>query len=277
MSWSVFSNLVALMVVIGKVNGSLDWTVNKKIYSFGEEVSLLCLVDNCCKQPAGWTKEYFKYHTETIFVDVKDVKFNPLSKYDGRLGHNGFYLIIRNVSEEDLKLSYSCSYGFNTSTSKVLQEMVVFKRHTSPAQILNEETDNKHHQLVIKVVIPIMSFVILILSAPSIYLCIQLYKRHKRKPDAQPQESQVNQADSSDKKILIAIGPPDQSEVNRREDSGNDTSSKDLQVSEETPFIMVSKGLNKELKLTIYSSQPAIVQEKSKNEKCESPAMQKTF
>lgn len=104
----------------------LFWKVEKKILQYGEDLSLSCQVDSCCPETAGWGKWTFKNELTTIFIDVKNLDANDKSKYAGGTDMNGFSLVIRNLSKEDLNIAYSCTYGFLISQKKFLLETDAF-------------------------------------------------------------------------------------------------------------------------------------------------------
>jgi hypothetical protein len=80
---------------------------------------LFCPVGNCCSEPPGW----FVGH-ETIILDVRTFSNE---RYHGTNDTDGFGVVIRNLSEADLNVTYSCIYGFNKSTPKYLLHGDVFK------------------------------------------------------------------------------------------------------------------------------------------------------
>lgn len=184
-SRSCFSAVLALLLIYNKgVQCFLDWSVVQKIDKYGEEAALFCQVDDCCDEQAGWTKEYHQYHYETIYVDVINIKYNATSKYDGRPGHNGFYLFIRNVSEEDLKLSYTCSYGFDRGIPKILQKSLVFRDVTTNVNTACNDTDNDHHNCSLEVLILLLCVVILMLILVAILVFkIKQDRKHWKNKD----------------------------------------------------------------------------------------------
>lgn len=175
-----FSSVLAVLIVMKTVYCTLDWVVEKKIEKFGEEAALFCQVDECCSEQAGWTKEYHEYYYNTIFVDVKNIMYNPKSKYDGRVGHNGFYLFVRNVSEEDLKLSYSCSYGFERSDPKILQKSMVFS---------GKNTDHDHYQFDLQTLLLVLCIIIMtLIISVAVFMRTKLYQKRCRKCNMQDEE-----------------------------------------------------------------------------------------
>jgi hypothetical protein len=49
-------------------------------------------------------------------MDVKTFSNDPKVKYHGRYNKDGFGVVIRNLSEADLNVTYLCIYGFDQST-----------------------------------------------------------------------------------------------------------------------------------------------------------------
>lgn len=93
---------------------------------YGEDLRLSCQVENCCIKSVGWVKWTSDDEFDTIFIDVRDLGDEESLKYSGGTDERGFFLIIRNITRNDLNISYSCSYGFTFSKGKVLMEKDVF-------------------------------------------------------------------------------------------------------------------------------------------------------
>lgn len=89
---------------------------------YGEDLSLYCKVKNCCLESAGWIQWTSENEFTTIFIDVKDITVAGSSKYNGKINENGFFLVMRNITREDLNVYYSCTYGFQVSEKKILLE-----------------------------------------------------------------------------------------------------------------------------------------------------------
>lgn len=109
-------------------NGQFDWTVLQKVSKYGEDLTLLCVVGGCCSKQAGWAK--WSPQFSTIFIDVKNLEVSPSFKYDGQVHRDGFTLVIRQFNKTDLDIPYSCSYGYDVSTKKILIKESVFKDKT---------------------------------------------------------------------------------------------------------------------------------------------------
>jgi hypothetical protein len=86
---------------------------------------LLCAVENCCSEPAGWS-----VGPKSIISDIKTFSNDPNVKYGGRYNTDGFSFVIRNLSETDLNVTYHCVYGHKQSTPKYLLHDDVFKEST---------------------------------------------------------------------------------------------------------------------------------------------------
>lgn len=98
----------------------------EKVTKYGEDLSLACQVENCCTKSAGWGKWTPKNELITILIDVKDLNVDNISKYDGAIVKTGFSLVIRNLTKDDLNLTYSCTYGFLVSKKKMLLKTDAF-------------------------------------------------------------------------------------------------------------------------------------------------------
>jgi hypothetical protein len=92
-------------------SGQLQWIVKEKVTDYGQDLTLFCPVGNCCSEPPGW----FVGH-ETIILDVRTFSNE---RYHGTNDTDGFGVVIRNLSEADLNVTYSCIYGFNIVNKRV--------------------------------------------------------------------------------------------------------------------------------------------------------------
>lgn len=104
--------------------GKLNWTIENKIYDYGQNLTLICHVSNCCSEEAGW--EAWEPKLRTIFIDIRDLTVPASSKYTGEVHNSGYSLIIRNVSVEDLNIMYTCVYGVERSDKNMLIEKDIF-------------------------------------------------------------------------------------------------------------------------------------------------------
>ncbi|XP_076115890.1 uncharacterized protein LOC143083525 [Mytilus galloprovincialis] len=104
------------------VQGNLEWKVLKKITEYGQNVTLVCNVSNCCPKSAGWDK--YTPQQRTIIIDVKT--WRPNKKYDGYVLTDGYTLVIRNLTKQDLNIAYSCVYDFSLGDQQYLLEENVF-------------------------------------------------------------------------------------------------------------------------------------------------------
>lgn len=126
-----------VLLTLQTVKGEIQWDVYKKITEYGEELLLSCKVPDCCTKSAGWNSE-----DKTIFLNIANLMYNESAKYDARYGNGRFFLFIRDFSIEDVDISYSCSYGFATSRSKILNTSMVFEDFVDKKEpYLNKEND----------------------------------------------------------------------------------------------------------------------------------------
>ncbi|VDI49013.1 Hypothetical predicted protein [Mytilus galloprovincialis] len=114
--------LILLICSTIQVSGVFEWRVIGKVTEYGQNVTLLCIVPNCCPKDSGWDR--WTPHQRTLFIDVKSGHSNK--KYDGKVAKDGFTLIIQNLTKEDLNVSYSCLYGVTLGERKLLLEEDVF-------------------------------------------------------------------------------------------------------------------------------------------------------
>lgn len=107
------------------VSGVLEWTVTGKVTDYGQNATLFCNISNCCPKYSGWSMWTAVEDAErTLFTDVNTA--SPNKKYDGKAFTNGYTLVIQNLTENDLNLSYACVYGAKFGEKKILLEEDVF-------------------------------------------------------------------------------------------------------------------------------------------------------
>ncbi|CAG2197200.1 CERK [Mytilus edulis] len=128
--------LTSIVKVPKIIHGELDWVVNERVSGYGDNVTLFCLVDDCCKKVSGWIK--FDPDYKTIFLDVQDFKHktSKKDKYAATTNRTGFGLVIKNVRQDDFNIKYLCSYGFKKSSQKVLSKSDVFKVDEPQSKLL---------------------------------------------------------------------------------------------------------------------------------------------
>ncbi|XP_076116608.1 uncharacterized protein LOC143084077 [Mytilus galloprovincialis] len=119
------------------VQGNLEWKVLKKITEYGQNVTLVCNVSNCCPKTTGWDK--YTPQQRTIIIDLKT--WRPTTKYDGHILTDGYTLVIQNLTKQDLNISYSCVYGSSLGDKKYLLEENVFDYISTTHQ--NSPIDNR--------------------------------------------------------------------------------------------------------------------------------------
>lgn len=118
----VVLNLLSLYIL-----ASWLWTVDQKITQYGETLTLLCHVPNCCPKHAGWDSIDADGIRKTLFIDLKSHKKTASAKYDGEVKTNGYTLIIRNLTKQDVNVSYKCVYDSTIGDPLMLLEKDVFK------------------------------------------------------------------------------------------------------------------------------------------------------
>lgn len=129
-----------LLAYIYRTQGIPDWIVQEKVAGYGDNLTLFCLVNNCCSKPTGWIK--FDPDYQTIFLDVRDSKSSASTKnkYAATTNGTGFSLVIKQVQLEDLNIKYACSYGFDKGKDKLLLQSDVFKVEETTNANFNGET-----------------------------------------------------------------------------------------------------------------------------------------
>ncbi|CAG2192638.1 ANK [Mytilus edulis] len=121
-----------------KVSGVLEWTVTGKVTEYGQNVTLFCNVPNCCPKDAGWDR--WTPVQQTLFIDIKTGR--PNKKYDGKVMKDGYTLVIQNLTEHDLNVSYSCLHGVTFGERKLLLEEDVFKLSEDSRKIQSVSEDS---------------------------------------------------------------------------------------------------------------------------------------
>ncbi|CAC5417600.1 unnamed protein product [Mytilus coruscus] len=155
------------------IKGELDWIVNEKVSGYGDNLTLFCLIDECCTKAAGWIK--FDPDYKTIYLDVQNSK-NDTSKdkYAATTNSTGFSLVIKKLQKGDIDIKYSCVYGFEKSREKVLFQSDAIR---------DDETKSTLPLAGIIIGSSIAPFVILIVVA-LILKCRQNSRKRKRYGDS---------------------------------------------------------------------------------------------
>ncbi|CAG2196827.1 CD29 [Mytilus edulis] len=78
-----------LLYVYTVIQGEPYWTVNERVSGYGDNLTLFCLIDDCCTEAGGWIK--FDPDYETIYLDVRNSKNNTSKdKYASTTNTTGF-------------------------------------------------------------------------------------------------------------------------------------------------------------------------------------------
>lgn len=88
---------------------NLHWTINKLPVVFYSDVTLSCIVPAslpCCENTRKWKGGRSQ---KLLLFNGSSTKS---SKYREEIKQNGFDLVIKDFSKEDMHVNYSCSYGF---------------------------------------------------------------------------------------------------------------------------------------------------------------------
>ncbi|CAC5417590.1 unnamed protein product [Mytilus coruscus] len=116
------------------IQGEPDWIVNEKVSGYGDNLTLFCLIDDCCTKASGWVK--FDPDYKTIYLDVRNSKNNTSKdKYAATTNKTGFSLVIKNLQKEDINIEYSCLYGFAISREKVLLQSDAFRDDQTKSEL----------------------------------------------------------------------------------------------------------------------------------------------
>lgn len=141
--------LLLMGIWFSTADENLNWEIEKKILHYGEGLYLFCQVENCCQQSAGWGKWTSNNELATIFIDVKILQTDECSKYYGGTNNTGFFLLIRNITSDDLNIAYSCTYGFQVGKKKILLETDAFiaKTEIDPDDSIKDSTTEKENPI----------------------------------------------------------------------------------------------------------------------------------
>ncbi|XP_052083520.1 uncharacterized protein LOC127720810 [Mytilus californianus] len=153
---------------------NLTWKVAKKVWKYGEDLSLYCQVENCCLDSSGWIKWTSKNEFSTIFIDVKDLTVAGSSKYNGKINENGFFLVLRNITREDFNVYYSCTYGFHVSKKKILLETDAFFAKTQIDNGVSSEDKE------FRISLPWVAFALCIFWLVPVVIIVVVCKKQKR-------------------------------------------------------------------------------------------------
>ncbi|CAC5383960.1 unnamed protein product [Mytilus coruscus] len=199
--------IVMLMKCFSKTDEyNLSWKAENKVLQYGDDLSLFCPVDNCCLESAGWGKWTSKDELTTIFIDVKDLDSNDTSKYAGGTYSNGFSLLIRNFSREDLNIAYSCTYGFQVSQKKILLWTDAFRSKPE----IDHMKENK--PVIIGLIIALSLLLLAVACVVVVVICVYLKKKSKsemgNKDGVHKLTDESLSTETSEKPLLQTISNP---------------------------------------------------------------------
>ncbi|CAG2239055.1 unnamed protein product [Mytilus edulis] len=152
---------------------------------------------DCCWE--GWDR--WTPVQQTLFIDIKTGR--PNKKYDGKVMKDGYTLIIQNLTENDLNVSYSCLYGVTLGERKFLLEEDVFKS-ISPTQP-NSNGQLSHSEisaLIIGVIVLLIGFVTIFIY---IWRRRILSNKHKGKDDNLEIEEELEDTQAERKQDTLEI------------------------------------------------------------------------
>ena len=90
------------------ISFSVEWRVEHKISRYGQDLYLMCTYGNDSSSTGA--KRWYGGPDKKM-LSINGLPSNP-AKYNATVGADGFGLVIKNVTERDLNVSYECSYGF---------------------------------------------------------------------------------------------------------------------------------------------------------------------
>lgn len=91
----------------------VKWEISELPVVFGRDVKLFCNTSAVTVKSINSTRRRTWFGgPDNKILSVDGVSFDP-SKYSVEMYHNGFSVIIKHLSIEDINHEYSCSYGFD--------------------------------------------------------------------------------------------------------------------------------------------------------------------
>ena len=85
------------------------WQLQSDVIVKGKDVEIKCIVDQL--NPACTRKWTRGQESKLVMFDGQPTR-SVKGKYSERHNADGFIIVIKNISEEDLKTKYTCLYGF---------------------------------------------------------------------------------------------------------------------------------------------------------------------
>lgn len=168
------------------------WRVQKQISKYGEDLKLFCSAENYTF-PSRTSKWFGGPAQNTISINGK---VKDSTKYNATIERDGFGLIIRNVTENDLNVTYQFSYGFSKSDKILLLQHDAFK--ALPDQEQTNSTTDVNEELIIGILFGvIITSMLIVLTA--------LHNKRKLKNIAQGTKSDVILFQEHDQDKTIAM------------------------------------------------------------------------
>lgn len=99
----------------------LEWRVDQKVSSYGHPLTLFCNVGTCCAFHFRWSK--WKSESQ---LSPQYISGDEDDKYNEKRNKRGFFLTIRNLTEDDLNKEYACVYNNRLGKRKHLLKSDAF-------------------------------------------------------------------------------------------------------------------------------------------------------
>lgn len=138
---------------------SVTWRKESPIL-LGHDAKLFCDASNmsdCCSQR---TRRWHGGASNSVLLS-NGVSTNP-SKYTEILSLNGFSILIKNILEEDVNVSYTCTYGYEVYTDILLLDKI---------QAENSNTS---------VLVPVLIAVAIVIVIAGVLLVIYFRRKHSK-------------------------------------------------------------------------------------------------
>ncbi|XP_063442464.1 uncharacterized protein LOC134722767 [Mytilus trossulus] len=145
----------------------VEWEVEKTISEYGQDLELFCTADDY-ELSSQKSKRWYKGSKQKLLT-FNDGSEN-ITKYKASIESNGFRLLIKNLTKNDVNITYMCSYSFSKSENLLLLVKDVFKNDLPEHKGELQERDGK-----IAVILGIVIFIVIMVIL--IIVFVILYKR----------------------------------------------------------------------------------------------------
>ncbi|CAC5389202.1 Tereporin-Ca1 [Mytilus coruscus] len=194
--------LLLFLLTFWTTQAQVEWIVeNGGVAAYGQMLTLLCKVTNCCIQDSGWVQwNYDSIDFRTLIIDVTDFRNE---KYSGKKRQDGFTLVISDLNETDLNRNYSCTYGADVGAMKLLLKEEAFNRTNSSDETNEGLSTGAIVGISLAVVFVIVAAIIgwVLLRPRNIYM--QASTEEVKLPETPKRDENIDWATASDMAALV--------------------------------------------------------------------------